>query len=127
MLNGLIHLPGDSIRISDIQYQSDDCSDPRSTLICVTTNINIACCRDYDNPNNIPNGGAVGNWYYPNGTTILNAKDETTVNLAKCNLKHQLRLGRVASALIPPGKYRCEVPNLVTGALDNAAITIQHG
>ena len=127
MLNGLLHLPGDSIRISDIQYQTDDCSDPRSTLICVTTNINIACCRDDNNLHNVPNSGAVGNWYYPDGTPIPNARDETTVNLGKCNFKHQLRLGRVTSASIPPGKYRCEVPHHVTGALVSAAITFQHG
>ena len=62
MLNNISYLPGDSVLISDIGTQPpDERSNPGSTLVCVTTNINIACCRAGDN-NDVTNGtaGAVG-------------------------------------------------------------------
>ena len=71
MLNGMIHSPGDSVHISDIGPHPADRSNPGSTLVCVTTNVNSACCRDRDN-NGVTSAtaGAVGEWYYPNGTLV---------------------------------------------------------
>ena len=49
-----MHLPGDSLHISDIRPKPADLNYAGSTLVCVTTNENNACCRDADNPNYIP-------------------------------------------------------------------------
>ena len=126
-INGIIHLPGDIINIFDIGPQPADHRDPGSTLVCVTTNVNIACCRDTDNPHNVCHGGAVGNWYYPDGTTIPNASNDTAVALARFQYTHQLRLGRVTSGSILPGEYMCEIPTSITGVPIIATITINNG
>ena len=49
MLNGAIHLSGASVLISDIGLQPADRSDPGSTFVCVTNNVNTACCIVNDN------------------------------------------------------------------------------
>ena len=53
--------------VSDIGIQPRDRTNPGSTIVCVTTNVNTACCRKNDN-NALTNctTGAVGEWYYPN-------------------------------------------------------------
>jgi len=72
MIKNVIHLPGDSVFISDISVpQPDDISDVGSTLVCVTTNINPACCRASDsNGSTTDRAGAVGEWHYPNRTLV---------------------------------------------------------
>ena len=57
--------------LSDIGPQPLNHSDPGSTFVCVTLNINTTCCKDGDNEN-ISNAmpGAVGEWHYPNGTLV---------------------------------------------------------
>ena len=61
MFNGSVYLPGASALISDIGPQPDNRSDPGFTLVCVTVNVNTACCRNNDN-NALTNAtaGAVG-------------------------------------------------------------------
>ena len=128
MLNNITYLPGDSILISDIGTQPpDERSNPGSTLVCVTTNINTACCRGGDN-NEVTNGtaGAVGEWYYPNETLVL--RGNVTTDFRRVGYKHQVRLARVLATSIPPlGEYICKVPDPSTGVLCNASITIQTG
>ena len=63
MLENNVYIPGDSVPITDIGPQPGNRSDAGSTLVCVTTNVNTACCRGSD-------GGAIGEWYYPNGTRV---------------------------------------------------------
>ena len=126
MLNGIIYLPGDSILISDIGPQPFNRRDPGSTLVCVTTNVNTACCRDDDNPSNLNTGGAIGEWYYPN-TTEVPSPSENVINFARFGYTHHVRLARVVSdSTPPPGVYTCQVP-LNTNVIYNASITIQNG
>ena len=124
-LNGVIHLPGDSVLISDIEHQPADRSNPGSTLVCVTTNVNTACCRGSDN-NGMTNttAGSVGEWLYPNGT-LVPRPTEVVTKFARVGFTHQVRMARQVSTFTPPlGVYTCAVPKLSTGVLYNASITI---
>ena len=123
-MNDIMHLPGDSLPISDIGTQPADLNHAGSTLVCVTTNVNTGCCRDADNPNNFPHSGAVGDWYYHNGTNIPDANNDTERNLATFDFRHQLRLGRTTSGPVTLGEYRCAGPTTITGVVSNATITI---
>ena len=126
MLNGAIHLPGKFVLISDIGFQPADRSYPGSTLVCVTTNVNTACCRRREN-NTLTNAtaGAVGEWYYPNGTLVPRPAGLVT-DFARVGSRHEVRLARaVLSDSTPPlGVYTCEVPEPSTGILHNASIPI---
>ena len=124
MWNKTTYLPGDAIFLFDIGPQPDDKSDPGSTLVCVTTYINTACCRGADN-NNITNdtAGAVGEWHYPDGTQVTPSSE---MNFTKVNYTHQVRLAQMTSNSTPPlGVYTCQVPDPSTGVLHNASITLQ--
>ena len=126
-LNGTIYLPGDCVLICDIGFQSENRSDIGSTLVCVTTNVNTACCRGRDNNGtNNSTAGAVGEWRYPNGTLVPRTAYNNVTNFARFGYAHQVRLGRYQSFSTPPlGVYTCEVPELSTGDLQNASITLQ--
>ena len=117
-LNGVIHLPGDSVLITDIGSNAtlDDAS---STLVCVTSNVNTKCCRTSD-------GGCVGEWYHPNGTVVprnvVIARDDIFTITA---FTEQVRLNRRANAVGPLGVYRCDVPTDPPGAIISANITLR--
>ena len=96
-----IYLPGQTVNISDIGEQPNyyyDRSDPGSTLICVTTNINRACCRRSD-------GGNVGEWYYPNGTIVNRLRNSPTDSFLRVGYAEQVRLLRKHDATRPLGVY----------------------
>ena len=63
MWNNAIYLPGASIPITGIGNQPANRTDPRSTVVCVTTNVNTVCCRGSDGRKN-------GEWYYPDDTIV---------------------------------------------------------
>ena len=120
---------GGSVLISDIKHQDKvDRGNPGDTLVCVTTNINTACCRSKDN-NNVTNAtaGVVGEWYYPDGTLVPRSGGDV-IDFVRVVFTHQLRLAREVSGSTPPlGVYTCEVPHPSTGVLHNASITILKG
>ena len=60
--NGVIHLPRDSVLITDIGSNASS-GDAGNSLVCVTSNVNTKCCRGSD-------GGNVGEWYHPDGTIV---------------------------------------------------------
>ena len=129
MLSGTIYLPGQSVLFSNIGFQSRrDRSDIGSTLVCVTTNVNTACCRSNDNNGNTTaTAGAVGEWSYPNGTLVPRPGGLVT-DFARIGFTHQVRLGRYQSLSTPPlGVYTCEVPEPSTGILHRASIILQEG
>ena len=101
-----------------------------STIVCVTTNINTACCRSADN-NGMTNAtaGAVGEWRYPNGTSVPRLSDNNVMDFARVGFTQQVRLARVVElgSTPPLGVYTCEVPELSTGILHTASITITNG
>ena len=123
----MIYLPGDTVVISDIGPQPlVDRSDPGSTLICITTNVNTACCRASDNNGmTTATAGAVGEWRYPNGTLVPRASEATAVDFARFGYTHQVRLGMEFPDSTPPlGVYRCEVPGVLIGVVVVANITL---
>ena len=105
-LNGTVYQPGDNtIFITDIGSENtNDRSDPGSSLVCVTTNVNTHCCRSDDNPN----GGSRGEWYLPDGTRILNTPD---TNFYRTRYNQTVRLNRRNNAMSPTGVFTCMVPN----------------
>ena len=126
LLNGEIHLPGDSVLISDIGPLPADRRNPGSTLVCVTTNVNTACCRSKDN-NGFTNdtAGAVGEWLYPN-TTLVPRADGNLSDVVRIGFTHQIRLARaILDAILPLGLYTCQVPEPSTGVLNTATIIVQ--
>ena len=114
-----MYLPGDTILITDIGSEdTDDRSDPHSSLVCVTTNVNTQCCNSADNPN----GGSRGEWYLPNGTIILNTPD---TNFYRTRYTQQVRLYRKNGTMSPTGVFTCEVPNDGDSTMNHTAtITI---
>ena len=108
---------GDAVLITDIgKFVST--SDPGTSLVCVTSNINTNCCR-------VADGGRVGEWHFPNGTMVSpnsptrpNSKNDIT----RSGYTHQVRLNRKNNASLPTGIYHCKVPHGVE--LVNASIIL---
>ena len=119
ILNGKVYLPGDSINISNIGPQPNHRETPGSTLICVTTNVNKACCTGQN---------AGGEWFYPNGNIVPRARQHTeVVDFARYGFREQIRLGRAISHSAPPlGVYTCQIPASMAMALYNATIIIRN-
>ena len=128
MLGAKIYRPGDSVVITNIgEQEASNRSNPGSTLVCVTTNVNTACCRGNDNPNNQnPNGGAVGEWFYPDGSMVPRPNNVgSAMNVfARYGYTHHVRLSSVGSPTGPLGVYRCDVPDGTTGSNVSASINI---
>ena len=124
MLKSIIHLPEDTLYLSDIGFQPVDRRDPGSTLVCVTTNVNTACCRHRDN-NGVTNStaGAVGEWLYPDGTLVPTTPNG--VDFVKHGYMYQVRLARELSGSPPLGVYTCQVPEISDGTLYSATMTIR--
>ena len=116
-LNGVIHLPGDSVLITDIGTNAY-LGDAGSTLVCMTSNVNTKCCRRSD-------GGNVGEWYHPNGTIVSRNSGAVGNDIfTRSGYTEQVRLNRRANAVGPLGVYRCDVPANSSGANISASITI---
>ena len=129
MLNNTQYLPGEAVFISDIGPQpQEDHSDPGSTLVCVTTSVS-ACRNDRDiDGSNRTNGtaGVVGEWFYPNGTTVPHGNENIVADFASYHYTNQIRLAKEVSASEPPlGVFTCEVLDISTRVLYNASIIIQ--
>ena len=126
MLNSVVYYQGDTVLITDIGTQPSDRSEDGSTLVCVTTNVNSDCCRTKDNPSNNLHGGAVGNWYYPDGTMVPRPS-ANSIALIRVGGLHHVRLARLDTTLSAPlGIYRCEVPDGVNGKVVIASINISN-
>ena len=115
-LSGTVYLPGDTILITDIGSENTtNRSDPGSSLVCITTNVNTNCCRSID-------GGSRGEWYLPNGTRILNTPD---ANFYRTRYNQTVRLNRRNNAMSPTGVFICVVPNDTKSTMNHTAtITI---
>ena len=125
MMNKAIHLPGTSILISDIGPQPFNRKYAGTTFVCVTTNINTACCRRIDNNNmNNATAGAVGEWLYPNGTVVPRSSSDIEMGIIRVGYLHQVRLAKIVGSTPPPGVYTCQVPEPSTGVLHNASISL---
>ena len=111
-----MYLPGDSILITDIGEITSS-TDPGSSLVCVTSNVNTECCRQIDN-------GNVGEWHFPNGAMVPRSSASPSADFTRRGFTHQVRLNRRNNALTPTGTYECRVPGSGTRSVTIANITI---
>ena len=122
-LNGVTYQSGDIVFINDIGVGSGFI-DPGSSLVCKTENINTHCCRGVDNPN----GGPLGDWYFPNGTIVPRLRDSPDGNFTRAGYFLEIRLTRQNNAIEPLGTYTCVVPDQVNSTLNHTAtITLLYG
>ncbi len=82
---------------------------------CITTNVNIGCCRGQDNHTNpVRFGGRVGEWLYPNSSIV--PRPAEALDFSRRGYLQEVRLtvesGKSAGRL---GTYTCTVPDGVTG------------
>ena len=119
-LNGTVYQPGDSILITDVGVVARFGTDPGSSLVCVTSNVNTQCCRSRDS-------GNVGEWYFPNGTMVPRNSAAPSAVFTWSGFTHQVRLNRRNSATSPTGTFECRVPDEDTGELVDASITLTAG
>ena len=113
-----MNIPNDSyVRVTDVGVGE-------SGLLCNTDRSN--CCRGSDNPN----GGAQGQWYYPDGREVRSFTQEDIHMGEPRNFLYRdrgkgiLRLSRYGN---PPeqnrGRFRCEIPN-AAGVMVNLYVNI---
>lgn len=113
-LMGKVLLPGDTILITDVgawSMSSSDPSNPGSSLVCVTSNVNTHCCRSSD-------GGDVGEWHFPNGNTVPRIGSDFT----RSAFRHEVRLSRMNTATMPSGMYECRIPDGEDGVVVHTAV-----
>ncbi len=82
---------------------------------CITTNVNIGCCRERDNDTNpVRFGGPVGEWLYPDSSIVPRSSE--AVDFRRRGYIQEVRLtvepGKSAGRV---GTYTCTVPDGVTG------------
>ena len=107
-LNGVVYQPNDTVLITDIGVSTlvgEDRSDPGSSLVCITINVNTNCCRGVD-------GGNVGEWFFPNGSMVHRNKESPNGDFTRTGWTHQVRLNRRNNAMTPLGTYTCVVPDM---------------
>ncbi len=100
MLGGMTYQIGESIPITDIGDGTSD-SDP---LLCVTTNVNTACCRTV-------NGGNIGEWHFPNGTIVPRKSGNEGAAFTRNGGPQTVFLNRRSDVMSPTGPYECRVPD----------------
>ena len=117
-LNGVVYLPGDTVLITDIGASEPII--PRSSLVCNTTNVNSYCCAGRNNPN----GGPLGNWYFPNGTIVPRFGASPNGDFTRTGFTYEVRLNRRNNAMTPLGTYTCVVPDMNHAMNYTATITL---
>ena len=109
-----MYLPGDTVLITDIGAEP---TNPRSFLVCNTTNVNTKCCRGMD-------GGNVGEWFFPNGSMVPRNRGSPNGNFTRTGWTHQVRLNRRNNAMTPLGTYTCVVPDMNNVMNHTATVTL---
>ena len=111
MLNNTEYLAGDTLTITDVgdsflSGSGVEQNDPGPSLVCVTSNVNTMCFSGRDHPGN----GSVGNWLYPDGTTVLGKNANPNGSITRSSHIQQIRLNRKRT--VPNWSlYTCEVPD----------------
>ena len=119
-LNGVVYQPNDTILITDIGVSTlvgEYTSDPGSSLVCITTNVNTNCCRGKD-------GGNVEEWFFPDGNMVPRNSDSPDGDFTRSGFTHQVRLNRRNNAMTPLGTYTCVVPDMNNTMNHNATIIL---
>ena len=107
-LSNNVHLPGDTIPMTDVGDGFPGTSNPGPSLVCVTSNVNRNCCRGGDHHGS----GAVGNWLYPNGTIVPGNSGNPDGDFTRSSHTEQIHLNRKRPDVISPtGVYTCQVPD----------------
>ena len=121
-LAGTIYLPGDTVLITEIGDfpPAPVPTDPGTSLVCVTSLVNMECCRGSDNPN----GGSLGEWFF-NGNII--PRNSASLDFSRSGFTEQVRLNRRNNPMTPTGAYECRVPPMGGGTLVTASIMIAAG
>ena len=119
-LNGVVYLPGDTVLITDIGVGLTADPYPGSSIVCNTSNVNTHCCRGSNNPN----GPALGEWYFPNGTIVPPERDNPNGDFTRTGWTHQVHLNRRNNATTPLGTYTCLVPDMNNTMNHTATITL---
>ena len=110
-----MYLPGDAVLITDIGVAEP--TNPQSSLVCNTTNVNTKCCRQKD-------GGNVGEWFFPNGSMVPRNRNSPNGNFTRSGSTHEVRLNRRNNAMTPLGTYTCVVPDMNNTMNHTATITL---
>ena len=94
LLNGKTYQNNSLVALKDI-------GEGNSALLCLTNNT-MCCGRDQ-----VPGRGILGDWYYPNGTEVVNLGEwwEFYRNRGQSVVRLHRRRGGV------PGIYRCAIPD----------------
>jgi hypothetical protein len=123
-LNGTVYRPGDTVLITDIGvFVAVRADDPGTSLVCRSDHVNTQCCRGSDNPN----GGAVGEWFDPNGNKLPRFGSDLEADFTRGGYIKEVRLNRRNNAMSPTGVFECRVPDMGGGDLVVANITITTG
>ena len=120
-LNGVVYLPGDTVLITGIGVAEP--INPGSSLVCNTSNVNTHCCAGRNNPN----GGPLGNWYFPDGTIVPHLSASPNGDFTRTAFTHQVHLNRRNNAMTPLGTYTCAVPDMNNTMNHTATITLDLG
>ena len=115
-----MHLPGDTVLITDIGIGVVADPNPGSSLVCNTSNVNTHCCRGMNNPN----GHALGEWYFRNGNIVPRFGDNINGDFTRTGWTHQVRLNCRNNATTPLGTYTCVVPYMNNAMNHTATITL---
>ena len=115
-----MYQPGDTVFINDIGIDVAANSNPGSSLVCSTANVNTHCCRSRDNAN----GPSVGEWYFPNGTKVPRLSASPNGNFTRTGWTHEVRLNHRNNAMTPLGTYTCVVPDMNNAMNHNATIIL---
>jgi len=114
-------ITGNEVNITDIRGQPTNRSDPGSTLVCVTGNVNNMCCRNLDT-----GSGRIGGWYHNDKLVITtNNASNRKINdvFVSAHYTHQVRLAVIGHPTTPIGEYTCRVPN-ENGTMIDASISL---
>ena len=111
-LSGVFYANNSNVAIGDI-------GEGDNALLCQTNN--TQCCRGSDNPN----GGPLGEWYFPDGTPVPDGTDASR-DIFRSRASSVVRLNRRNNATSPTGVYRCEIPD-ASGTNQNIFVELQAG
>ena len=107
MLGTRILPPDESVVITDIGGQPVERNNLGSTLVCVTDNVNMNCCRGRES-----GGTPIGDWIH-NNELVVPLGSATGLNdiFVRIGYTRQIRLAAVGHPTGPVGDYTCSVPD----------------
>ena len=89
----------------------NDIEEEPNSLICFTDLVD--CCRSSQSLN----GSALGNWFYPNGSTVGIKSDNTSEGFYRNRGSSRVRLNRRENTTSPLGLFCCKVPDATNNVI----------